>query len=240
MTGLLYNTSVPVADGIEFKVHTLGEILEFGEPAYYSSISVFLATPWDYMWPLHEAGIDYEDLDDFQLFMGLYAGLTREAIEFLFGDTFSLYRMRPAENKDTGEIVLIDPDNVECQFNKNTLFLLANTIRTIHHQKYEHHEAGNAEAKRYFLEKARKAAMRAKRRRNAATKSTLEPYIVALVNAPEFPYTYESCKEVTIYQFMCSLNKIPTRLAWNFTMHGVHVGMIDGKKVDWQQLNWLS
>ena len=240
MTGLLYNTSVPVADGIEFKVHTLGEIFEFGEAKYYSAISAFVATPWDYMWPLHEAGIDYEELSDFELFLGLYISLTQEIIEFLFGDTFPLYRMRAAENKDTGEIVLIDPENIECQFNKNTLFLLANTIRAIHHQKYERHEAGNAEAKRYFLENARKAAMRAKRRRGTTPKSTLEPYIVSLVNAPEFPYTYESCKEVTIYQFMCSLNKIPTRLAWNFTMHGVHVGMIDGTKVDWQQLNWLS
>lgn len=241
MIGMLYSKSVPVADGIEFKVHTLGEILAFGESEYFGAIAVFMATPWDYMWPLHEAGIDYEEITNFQLFLALCERMPKQTVRFLFGNTFPLHRMQPAQNTETGEIILIDPKNPECQFNERSLYILADTIRAIHHEKYEHHEAGNAEAKRYFLEKARKAALRAKRRKGKTLEqSKLEPLIVSLVNAPEFPYTYESCKEVTIYQFMCSLKKIPMRLAWNFTMHGVHVGMIDSTKVNWQELNWLS
>lgn len=238
MSCLLYKQTVPIADGIEFHVHTLGEIFEFGEERYYQAISLFLATPWDYMWQLHENGIDYEQITDFELFIGLANTLSKEEVNFLFDDTFPLYNMAPAENAETHEIVLIDREDHERQFNATGLKVIANVIRQIHHIKYEHHEAGNKEAKEYFLERARRKALRAKRRKN--DKSMLEPLIVSLVNAPEFPYDYESCKNVTIYQFMCSVEKIPRRLEWNFVMHGVHVGMIDAKKLNWNELNWLS
>lgn len=237
MYGLLFTDSYPVADGIEFKVHTLGEILDFGEEKYYKIISMFIATPWDYMWPLHENGIDYEKITEFELFVGLKGSLTEEEIEFLFGDTFPLHRMSPAENIETHEVVLMDPEDTERQFNATGLKALAGVIRRIHHIKYEPQTAGNPEAKQYFLEKARKQALRARRRKYT---STLEPLIVSLVNAPEFPYNYNTCKEVTIYQFMCSLELIPKRLSWNFAMHGIHVGMIDPKNLNWSKLNWLS
>lgn len=238
MTGLLYNQVVPVADGIEFRVHTLEEIFEFGEQQYYEDISLFLATPWDYMWSLHESGIDYEDITNFELFLGLVTNFTEEDARFLFGDTLPLHRMKPAQNVETNEIVLIDPEDQEVQFNARSLTVLAALIRKIHYIQYERHIAGNKEAKAYFLERARKKARRAKRKQRY--ESTLEPLIISLVNAPEFPYNYETCKNVTIYQFMASLAKIPQRLSWNFVMHGVHVGMIDSKNIDWDKLNWLT
>lgn len=240
MTGLLYRRQYPVCDGIVFNIHTIGEIMRFGENRYYEAISSFLATPWDYMWILHEQGIDFEEVSDFELFCMLKNGLTRRSTYFLFGDTLPLHRMVPYQNTETGEIVLLDPQNPESQFNARSLLMVATLIRTVHFMKYERRTPGNAEAKTFFLDRARKDYMRSKRQNGRDKPSVLEPLIIALVNAPEFPYDYETCKHITIYQFMSSVQKIPKRLSWNYVMHGVHVGMISAKDVNWNELNWLS
>lgn len=236
MQSLLYATEVPIADGVIFRIHTIGEIMEFGEQEYFNAISIFLAEPFDYMYPLYQAGIDYEDITAFQLFAQLKDQLDEKTIEFLLGDSLPLREMRPCYDSETDQVFLSNEDHSRI-FTETTLFILAETIRKVHFLKREVKRAGNAEAKSYFLELAMK---RARRNKNKQPKPVLEPLVIALVNAPEFPYTYNTCKEVTIYQFLTSSRQIPKRLNWNFVMHGVHVGMIDGSKLNWDELDWLS
>lgn len=237
MLNLLYSKSVPITDKISFQMRTIGEIFEFGENEYFAAISTFLADPFDYMLPLYEAGIDYEQIDEFQLFLSLMGQLTPETMQFLFGDTLSFENKVLAQDNETEEIVLVNPEDPTDIFNATTLMVVADVIRKIHYIEHEVKKAGNAAAKQYFLERAMK---RAKRRKREEEKPALSPLIISLVNAPEFPYTFETCKEVTIYQFLSSVRKIPKRLSWNFIMHGVHVGMIDSKGLNWQELDWMS
>lgn len=238
MQGLLFKDRVPVADGIEFHIHTIGEIMEFGEEQYFRSIALFLADPFDYMLPLHEMGVDYETINEFELFVTLMGQLSPETMQFLFDDTLSFEGMLLAQDhQNDDQLVLVDPENPERIFGPTTLFLLADVIRQVHYYEHEIKKAGNKAAKAYFLELAKK---RARRKKNQVAKSVLEPLVLALVNAPEFPYDYNTCKDVTIYQFLSSVHKIPKRLLWNFIMHGVHVGMIDAQKLDWKELDWMS
>lgn len=237
MLNLLFSKSVPVANKIRFNIRNLGEILEFGENEYFAAISTFLADPFDYMLPLYEAGIDYEQIDEFQLFLSLLGQLTPETMQFLFGDTLTFEnKVLAQDNQNNEEIVLVNPEDPEDVFNASTLMAVADVIRQVHFMEHQVRKAGNAAAKQYFLELAMKRAKRKKKEEKPA----LTPLIVSLVNAPEFPYNYETCKEVSIYQFLSSVRKIPKRLSWNFVMHGVHVGMIDGKSLNWQELDWMS
>lgn len=236
MQNLLFGDTVPVCDGIRFHIRTLGEIFEFGEDRYFNSISAFLADPFDYMLPLYEAGIDYEDISEFELFLSLMGQLTPEVMQFLFDDTLSFDGMMLAQDNENDEVVLVDPENPERVFNARSLVVLAEVVRKVHFFDHEIKKAGNKEAKQYLLEVAMKRA----RRKKPEKKPVLEPLVIALVNAPEFPYDYTTCKGVTIYQFLSSVHQIPKRLNWNFIMHGVHVGMIDGKTLNWKEIDWLS
>lgn len=238
MLNLLFKKEVPCADNIKFQVHTLGEILEFGEERYFSAISIFICNPWDYMYPLAQAGIDFEEIDSFQLFITLMGQLNPEIMQFLFGDTLSFVDARPALNNETGKLTLVTPNGLSEEFNAASLQGVGDVIREIHQlEPYEEKKPGNKAAKAYLLEQA---AKRARRRKHKKTEPILEPLIIALVNAPEFPYNYTTAQEVTIYQLFVSSHQIPRRLSWNFIMHGIHVGMIDPKNINQAEINWLT
>lgn len=237
MLNLLFGNVVPVANNIEFHIRTLGEILEFGEERYFQYISVFLADPFDYMYPLFKAGIDYEDITEFELFLSLMGQLTPDVMQFLFGDTLSFENMVLAKDNKTEELVLVNPENPDSVFNASTLFVLADVIRQVHYIEHEVKRAGNKAAKDYFLQLA---AKRAKRKAREEAKPVLKPLIISLVNAPEFPYNYNTVKDITIYQFFSSIRQIPKRLSWNYIMQGIYAGTIDQKSVNWREIDWLS
>lgn len=219
------------------RIPTLGEILDFGEERYFANISSFVAKPFTYMAMLDDMGIDYEKISDFELFLRLAPSMDYEIIPFLFGDTLPLSTYCVAHDNVADEMVLVNPDDQDETFTPFDLKVIADTLRQIHFYKEETRKAGNEAAKEFLIERAKRKAARAAQK---PYEPFLEPRIVALVNAPEFPYTYETARTLTIYQFMCSLVQIPRRIHYDNVMHGLYVGMIDGKQLNLQELDWLN
>lgn len=234
---LLFKRSVNLVDDIELTVPTIAEINDLGEAEYFHAVSVFTAQPFQYMVQLDDIGIDYEDIDDFQLFVLLKQALTPEIIDFLFKGTLPLDKMVPAMDNQLGQLVLVNPDNYEQVFSALTLRIIADTMHTLHFTKRETHKPGNKFAKKYLIKKKRREL---ERQKDKEQKLVLEPLVVSLVNAPEFPYNYSTCGDLTVYQFFCSVQQIPKRIHYDNLMHGVYVGMIDTKEIKWNEVNWLG
>ena len=58
-----------VNDGITMISPTIGDIIEFGENEYFSTVHYLTCIPSDMMSTLWDMGIDWEELDDFDLFI---------------------------------------------------------------------------------------------------------------------------------------------------------------------------
>lgn len=244
---LLFKTRVPITEKVELRIPTIGEILDFGEEKYFAGISAFIAQPFTYMAMLDDAGLDYEEVTEFQMFCYLVPSLDPKLVQFLFGDTLtfeSYWRtadqggqvLAVAIDNETDEMLLMNPNDYSDTFTPVELRFIADVIRQAHFFKEEKRKAGNAAAKEFLIERSKRKAARAK---NKPYEPFLEPLIVALVNAPEFPYTYESVQTLTIYQFMCSVTQIPRRIHYDNLMHGTYVGMIDTSKIDMKEADWL-
>ena len=79
-----------------------------------------------------------------------------------------------------------------------------------------------------------------KRRKKMLNDSQIEKYIIALVNASEFPYNYETVLELTIKQFYASLHQITKKIKYDNLMIGCYAGTVDMKELDQDELNWIS
>ena len=66
---LLYKKEYKINDSIKIMIPTVGEIVD-NEDDYYSLITVLTAMPIDLMVPLDEAGIDYTQINDYELLRG--------------------------------------------------------------------------------------------------------------------------------------------------------------------------
>ena len=230
---LLYQKQYKINDSIKVVIPTVGQIIE-DEDAYYGMITVFTAMPIDLMVQLDDMGIDFTEITDYDLFLILFNSLKTQRTDLLFGD-LDLSKFRLTQNEQTGNIFLLNSED-HIVIDKNVYQQVSAVLRKIHHIDKNRRKPANLEAKDYMLQRARE-----KQRRNRSRKiqSQLESLVVAMVNAPEFKYDYESTKELTIYQFNESVRQIINRVNYDNRMFGVYSGTINAKEMSQDDFNWL-
>lgn len=232
---ILYKNEIIINNKIRIKIPTVGEIID-DENSYFNVVSLLTAMPIDLMAQLDEQGIDFTEIDSYQLFLLLFDSIKSNDTHLIFGD-LDLKKFNLAINEDTNEPVLIDTDD-EIVIDKLIYNKISNTLREIHHIKKDTRRPANDDAKKYMIERA-KIKMRRSMRNHKERESQLEYLIVAMVNTEQFKYDYEGTRELSIYQFRESVRQIIHKVNYDNRMYGVYSGTIDANSLDDQDLNWL-
>lgn len=220
MASKLYSRSIEISKSVNLLVPTVGQIID-NEDTYYQAICMIVATPFDMMVQLDDAGIDFTKIDDYELFLLMFDGLKDMDTSLIFGD-LDISNMQVCTFEGTGELVLRDEEQ-DIVIDRVGYAKLCDSIRSILHMDKNNKNPGNDEAKRYLLERERRRQKRAKRKKKS---SQLESYIIALVNTEQFPYNYETVRDITIYQFYASLNQIAHKIKYDNTMVGYYAGTV--------------
>lgn len=231
---LLYKRSYPINESIRVEIPMIGDVLE-QEDAYYSMVSMITATPYDMMVQLDDMGIDFTELNDYELFLLVFGALKAQDTSLLFGD-LDVSGFQRMVNPQNGTVVLRNP-KTGVVIDKSIHFQICQAIRQIHHLKRNNRKPANGEAKKYVLERARQ---KMKRRRNRIENSQLEELIVALVNTEQFHYDFEGIRGLTVYQFNESVQQIVKKIDFDNKMHGIYAGTISAKDLSQDDLNWLT
>lgn len=234
---LLKVNEYKVNDKISVHVPTVDEIFDFGDQKYYSTVQTLVATPFDLMVELDDIGIDYESITDYQLFVLMMESIAiNEDDTTIFFGNLNLKNFQEAVNPQNGEKVLWDKNN-DIVIDQMIALEICNAIRKIHFWEAPVGRAGNAEAKRYLIERKRKTKQRLAKK---PYKSFLESMIISLVNTEEFPYNYETVMGLSVYKLNASWRQIQKKKHWDQTMNGVYFGTVDKDKIDWEKISWLS
>ena len=233
-SSLLYKKACQVGDSISIMIPTIGEIFE-NQELYYWMISLLTATPYDMMVYLDDKGIDFTEIDDYQLFLWTFTELQNVDTSLVFGDldVGGFVRMvNPVNNT----VILRNP-NTGVVIDKLVYSEICDAIRKIHHLKRNYRNPANKASKDYMIRRARE---KMKRRKNTDTSSQLEELIVALVNTEQFHYNFETVKDLTIYQFNESVQQVIKKIDFDNRMHGIYAGTISAKDMSQDDLNWLT
>lgn len=231
---LLYEHEYAINDKIKVVIPTVGQVLD-NEDEYYSMVTAFTAMPIDLMVQLDDMKIDFEQITDYDLFIILFNGLRLQNTSLILKDIdFSKFILDIDEEKQ--ELFLIDEEN-NIKIDRSVYLQISAVLRKIHNIKKNIRKPGNKDARDYMLKRAREKMKRAKNRK---TESQTESLIVALVNAPEFKYDYQSVRDLTIYQFNKSLYQIVNRVDYNNRMVGIYTGNINPKDMSQDDLNWFT
>lgn len=231
---LLYKRQYKINDSINIIIPSVGEIID-NEDDYYSIITVLTAMPIDLMVPLDDAGIDYTEINEYELFLLMSAGLKSQDTHLVFGD-LDLAKFEISVNQQNGSIVLYDSEN-DIVIDRAIHAQIAGVLRKIHHLEKNRRKPANKEAKEYMLKRARE---KMRRNRNRRQESQLEPLIIAMVNAEQYKYDFEGTRELSIYQFNESVRQIIKKVDYDNRMYGVYAGTINAKQLSQDDLNWLT
>lgn len=230
----LYETKHKINDFITIRVPTIKDIIE-NEDDYYGNVALIVATPYDMMVQLDDMKIDFTQINEWDLFLLLFNELRTRDLSLIF-DGLNLRNFVTAENKQNGNIILVNPKTgvkIDRAIHDQICRYLRKTLRL---QKNDKRPA-NEEARKFLIERTR---TKLKRRRKQLVESQIEKYIVALVNTSEFPYTYESVLGLTINQFYASLHQIVKKVKYDKLMIGCYAGTVNMKELDQNELNWIS
>jgi hypothetical protein len=231
---LLFEREYVINDNIKIVIPTVGEILSFGESTYYGLVSNLTSMPIDMLVELDDLGIDFTEINEYELFCLLFPILKSQDTHLIFGN-LDISKFELAINEQNGELVLIDKEN-DIMIDRSIQLQISSVLRKIHHLEKNNRKPGNDEAKRYLLERARR---KRKRKSKDGDASQMESLIVAMVNTEEFKYTFETVKDLTIYQFNESVRQIIKKVEFNNRMIGVYAGTVNAKELSQDDVNWL-
>lgn len=79
-----------------------------------------------------------------------------------------------------------------------------------------------------------------KEEKEGFSKSFLLPLISSMVNHPGFKYKTNELKDIGIYQFMDSVNRLQVYENSTALLKGMYSGFIDTKQIDKKELNWMK
>ncbi len=230
---LLYKREIAINDSIRIYVPTVGEIID-NEDAYYGLVSVLTAMPVDMLVQLEDAGIDFTSINEYELFLLLFAGFKSQDTSLIFGD-LDLSKFKMAVNEQNGNVVLLNEEQ-DIKIDRAIHGQIAGVLRKIHHLEKNNRKPANKEAKEFMLERAR---AKLKRRKNRKEDSQLESLIIAMVNTEQYKYDFEGTRELSIYQFNESVRQIIKKVDYDNRMYGVYAGTVNAKDLSQDDLNWL-
>lgn len=191
---LYFGDDYVVNDHIKIHQPTIGEVADYGEAKYFSMVHSLCAIPSDMKAILWDMGLDWCEVEDFDLFMMLSQTLTPDKTGILFGD-LDFSKMRPFKNKQNDEIVLADKET-GIIIDKLIYTRIVTYLRKLHNITPKVEKTKSKTVKKWLIEEDRKKMETSK---NKPFRSYLLPLISAVKVKQGYTKTY--IRNMGLYEF---------------------------------------
>ena len=241
--------------GIKISQPTINDILRVGESNFYQALSPFLYNSTSIRVMLWEAGIDWCNVKDIEVFdilnniqkqnkeilrqvIGDEVDKRENPLNILFKDiditAFNLYKEKAKEEDSEEKLCLYSPV-YDIKLYEEDYMQIAEYIREMLniHPKVE--KAKGKTAKRWMIDEDKMNALH----RDEKNTSTLLPLVSACVNHPGFKYKLQELREVGIYQFMDAVQRLQIYESSRALLQGSYSGFCDTSKVPQDNFNFM-
>ena len=138
---LYYGQDYKINDHICIHQPRIGEILEYGEAEYFGLVKTLTAIPSDMKSVLFDRDIDYEEIEDFDLFCMIARGFSQEQTAIIFGDLDFKKFQKVLVDGETRPI-LYNPEG-DIIIDLRIYLLIVEYLRKVHGFKVKIEKAGN-------------------------------------------------------------------------------------------------
>lgn len=229
---LYFGGDYVINDQIKIKQATIGDIVDFGEAQYFGMVHTITAIPSDMKSQLWDLGVDWMEIEDFELFLMLAPTLPLEKTRLLFGD-LDFTKLKPYKNRENGDILLADPES-GVKIDKLIYLKIVNYLRKVHNITPKIERAANKTTKQILIDEDR---MRIQTNKDKPFKSYLLPLISSV--KVRMGYTKDYVRNEGYVEFFDDLERLQILYNSDHLLSGVYAGTVDMKKINKQELNWL-
>ena len=223
-----------INDNIKVLQPTIRQIAEFGERDFFSVVHTVTAIPSDMKSQLWDIGLDWTEVDDFELFVMLVHTLTPDKTKLLFGD-IDFSKLRPYNHpRIENEIILVNKQ-AGIIVDKMIYLRIVSYLRKAFNITPKVEKAANKMTKKVLIEEDR---AKLKFNKDKPFKSFLLPLISSVKVRQR--YTKEYVLNMGFVEFMNDVARLQVIHNADHLLSGVYAGTVDIKKINKAELNWMK
>lgn len=213
---------------------TIRQIAEFGERDFFSVVHTVTAIPSDMKAQLWDMGLDWMEVEDFELFIMLSQTLTPDRTKLLFGDV-DFSKLRPFKHPYVDdEIILVDKES-GVLVDKMIYLKIVSYLRKAFNITPKVEKAANKMTKKILIEEDRK---KIEFNKDKPFKSFLLP-LISSVKVKQ-GYTKEYVLNMGYVEFMNDIARLQVINNADHLLSACYAGTIDMKKINKAELNWMK
>jgi hypothetical protein len=235
---MYFGEDYEVIPGVTISMPTLADIIEIGEEDFYRSLSPFLYNSTSIRLLLWENQIDWCKVKDIEVFAMLISTVEKEALNILFKnisfDDFKLLQFKENQEAETPQLVLYS-ESQNILWSEDNFMTIAEYIREIMNVHPKVEKAKGKTAKSWMIQEEKMHLIHKKDKET----STLLPLISTCVNHPGFKYKTSELKEIGIYQFMDSVQRLQIYESSRALLSGSYSGFCDTSKIPKENFNFF-
>lgn len=219
-------------DNITIYQPKLNDIIKYGESKYFNMVHLLTAIPSDLKSQLWDKGIDWNELEDFELFMMLAPSLSADDTRILFGD-LDFSKLRPYTTKVNDDVVLADVESGVI-IDKLIYIRMFNYLCKLHNIKPKIEHAANKLTKRVLIDEDR---MKIRQAQDKPFKSYLLPLITSVKVKQQ--YTLDYVRQMGLSEFFTEVARLQVIDQADHLLNGAYSGMIDTSKINKKHFDWM-
>lgn len=222
-----------INDNVTILQPTVRDIAEFGEKEFFSVVHTITAIPSDMKANLDDMGLDWVEVEDFELFMMLAQTLTPDKTSILFGD-LDFSKLRPFRNNQNGDIVLADSES-GLIIDKMIYLLIVGYLRKAFNITPKIEKPANKRTRRVLIEEDRK-------KREINKDKPFKSFLLPLISSVKVKqgYTKDYVLNMGYVEFMNDLARLQVIHNADHLLSACYAGTIDMKKINKAELNWMK
>ena len=230
---LYFGDDYVINDQIKLHQPVIGEVVDYGEAAYFSMIHTLTAIPSDcksMLWD--QMKIYWTELDDFDLFVMFSQTMTPDKTGIIFGD-LDFSKLKPYRHPQNDEIILVDKESGVI-IDKLIYMRIMIFLRKLHNITPRPERAKGKRARDAMIDEDRRS-------REYNKDKPFRSYLLPLISAIKVKqgYTKDYVRNMGLYEFFDDVARAQVIDSANHLLNGAYCGMADLKKVDKKEFNWL-
>lgn len=230
---LLSGVKIQITNKIVYSQPKLKDVVRFGEQEYYQILSNMTAIPSDMKSILWDAGIDWMEFSDMELFFVMTQQLPADKTNIFFPNVdFSKFMLLQVDGND----LLMYNKEQDIKIDKFVFAKMQDCLCKSHGIKKKIERAGNKYTKMILIDEDRQNR---EKNKDKEFQSNLFGLVSSMVNYSGFKYNYDSVWDLTMFQFMDAVQRARLIDSTNHLLNGVYAGTVDSKKIPSKKFDWM-
>lgn len=218
---------------------TIGDIIKIGEGRFYSTLSLFVTNTTSHRLMLWKAGIDWNEMSDYELFMLFISGADKEVYSLFLGDLDLSKFERIGKNVEDKDVVTLYDYEDDIEINEEVYWHLSQYLREMFTIFPDEKITKSPTLKEWYID-ADKKKEEIDKEKGSDEKSSLLPVISSYLNHPGTKYKSTELKELGVYEFWDGVQRLQIYEQATACLKGMFSGMVDGSKIKADEYNFMK